>query len=84
MTSTLKLPELIQIICRSTAGQADPFAGWDSVPLFMKSLPEDLGGQAKGDGEEASGDTLAALQALVYEGEPTGAQLPSFFCPTRS
>lgn len=38
----------------------------------MKSLPEELGGQTKDKAEETSGDTLAALQALVYEGEPAG------------
>ncbi|CAA7259472.1 unnamed protein product [Cyclocybe aegerita] len=35
-------------------------ASFDSIPLFMKSLPEE-------DGEDA---TLAALQSLIYEGTP--------------
>lgn len=45
----------------------------------MKSLPSDLGGASE---EDTSGNTLAALQALVYEGEPAGAYQPqdALFC----
>lgn len=35
-------------------------------PLFMQSLPDDPAG------EGTDHDTLAALQALVYDGDPTG------------
>ncbi|KZT71606.1 hypothetical protein DAEQUDRAFT_665966, partial [Daedalea quercina L-15889] len=38
----------------------EKMAAFDSVPLFMKSLPED----ALGD------PTVAALQSLAYEGTP--------------
>ena len=42
--------------------EAETLASFDSVPLFMKSLPED-----------SSQDTaLAALQSLVHEGTPNG------------
>ena len=37
-------------------------ATFDSVPLFMKSLPED----------DSQDSTLAALQSLIYEGTPDG------------
>ncbi|GAA5877178.1 hypothetical protein JCM3774_003323 [Rhodotorula dairenensis] len=55
----------------------DPFGNFDSVPLFMKSLPKELGGTADADvkdlkpGETNPSDTLAALQALAYEGDPS-------------
>jgi small subunit ribosomal protein S7e len=35
---------------------------FDSIPLFMKSLPE----------EETDDPTIAALQALAHEGTPDG------------
>ncbi|KAL8278920.1 hypothetical protein RQP46_008589 [Phenoliferia psychrophenolica] len=54
----------------STAGEADPFAGWDDIPLFMKSLPTELGGQPK-DGDAGGSQALEALQALMYDGEPS-------------
>ncbi|KAM0791510.1 hypothetical protein ACM66B_005962 [Microbotryomycetes sp. NB124-2] len=55
----------------SRAGAADPFAGWDSVPLFMKSLPESFDKHdAQDDGNNNDQDTLAALQALAYDGTP--------------
>ena len=39
-------------------------AAFDSIPLFMKSLPE--------DGTENT--PLTALQSLVYDGSPDGKQ----------
>lgn len=39
-------------------------------PLFMRSLPTD------NDPESADSATLAAIQALVYDGEPTGTLSP--------
>ena len=41
----------------------EKLAEWDSVPLFMKSLPEDAMDQP----------TMSALQSLIYEGTPDGA-----------
>ncbi|GAA6061365.1 hypothetical protein JCM10212_005819 [Sporobolomyces blumeae] len=54
-------------------------AGFDSVPLFMRSLPSELGGTLDDsstragvkDGQTDPSDTLAALQALAYEGDPS-------------
>jgi hypothetical protein len=40
-------------------------AQFDSVPLFMKSLPE-------GDTDDPA---LAALQALIHEGTPDGTYI---------
>jgi hypothetical protein len=37
-------------------------AAFDSVPLFMKSLPD----------EDADDSVVAALQSLVHEGTPDG------------
>ncbi|KAK4701986.1 hypothetical protein P7C70_g4239, partial [Phenoliferia sp. Uapishka_3] len=54
----------------SAAGEKDPFAGWDNIPLFMKSLPSDLGGVDKPSGGD-DGIALEALQALMYDGEPS-------------
>ncbi|GAA5840273.1 hypothetical protein JCM9279_002332 [Rhodotorula babjevae] len=57
------------------ANPDDILAGFDAVPLFMKSLPEELGGTAKQrdtkEGETNPSDTLAALQALAYDGDPS-------------
>ncbi|KAM0750439.1 hypothetical protein T439DRAFT_326403 [Meredithblackwellia eburnea MCA 4105] len=53
----------------SQAGDKDPFAGWDNIPLFMKSLPEDLGGTAKTSSQD--NHALEALQALMYDGTPS-------------
>ncbi|GAA6025344.1 hypothetical protein JCM10207_008763, partial [Rhodosporidiobolus poonsookiae] len=48
---------------------------FDAVPLFMHSLPTELGSttEVKGgrDGDSNPSDTLAALQALAYEGDPS-------------
>ncbi|GAA5856823.1 hypothetical protein JCM8547_008860 [Rhodosporidiobolus lusitaniae] len=47
---------------------------FDNVPLFMKSLPSDLGGatdMTTRDGDSKPADTFAALQALAYEGDPS-------------
>ncbi|BGP16328.1 hypothetical protein JCM10213_009169 [Rhodosporidiobolus nylandii] len=48
---------------------------FDNVPLFMKSLPTELGGTAEQkegkEGETDPSTTLAALQALAYEGDPS-------------
>ncbi|GAA5983474.1 hypothetical protein JCM10908_000300 [Rhodotorula pacifica] len=53
----------------------DPFGNFDNVPLFMKSLPKELGGTADvkelKPGETNPSDTLAALQALAYDGDPS-------------
>jgi small subunit ribosomal protein S7e len=40
----------------------DKIAAFDSVPLFMKSLPEDATDDA----------AISALQNLAYEGTPDG------------
>ena len=37
-------------------------SAFDSIPLFMKSLPE----------EDNQDPTLSALQSLIYEGTPDG------------
>jgi tetratricopeptide (TPR) repeat protein len=55
----------------------DKLALFDSVPLFMKSLPSELGGTESQQefklkqGDTNPSDTLAALQALTYEGDPS-------------
>lgn len=60
---------------RSAAAAENPFASWDSVPLFMKSLPSELGGQTSTEqADQTSVDTLAALQALAYDGTPAGEE----------
>ena len=41
---------------------AETLASFNSIPLFMKSLPE----------ETVDGSALAALQSLIYEGTPNG------------
>lgn len=46
----------------STAGQADPLAGWDDTPLFMRKF----------DGSEEN-HTIAALQSLMFDDPPDGA-----------
>jgi hypothetical protein len=56
---------------QSVAGTDNPFAGWDDVPLFMKSLPAEQGGQRKQDAPDDNA-TLDALAALMYEGTATG------------
>ena len=40
-------------------------AAFDSVPLFMKSLPED----------SAQNTVVEALQSLVFDGTPEGASI---------
>ncbi|BGP40290.1 HSP70/90 co-chaperone [Rhodotorula kratochvilovae] len=54
---------------------ADVLASFDAVPLFMQSLPESLGGTVKPrelkPGETDPSNTLAALQALAYDGDPS-------------
>lgn len=59
----------------------DPFGNFDNVPLFMKSLPKELGGTADlkplKEGETNPANTLAALQALAYEGDPSGTHTAS-------
>lgn len=47
---------------QSTSQVKDAMAAFDSVPLFMKSLPED----------SADDVTMNALQSLVFEGTPDG------------
>jgi len=62
------------------ANPDDVLASFDAVPLFMQSLPEELGGTTKQrgikPGETNPSDTLAALQALAYDGDPSGARAP--------
>lgn len=43
------------------------FEGWDDVPLFMKTLPKEFGGQ----GDVSDTTALDALQSLVYDGDPS-------------
>lgn len=45
----------------------EKMAAFDSVPLFMKSLPEDA----------LDDPTVAALQSLAHEGSPDGMRIPS-------
>ena len=40
----------------------EALAAFESIPLFMKSLPED----------DIQNPTLSALQSLIYEGTPDG------------
>ncbi|GAA5916552.1 HSP70/90 family co-chaperone CNS1 [Sporobolomyces salmoneus] len=63
-----------------TSSTEDKLAAFDAVPLFMKSLPSELGGTSDfsasssippREGETNPSDTLAALQALAYEGDPS-------------
>ncbi|GJN90663.1 hypothetical protein Rhopal_003675-T1 [Rhodotorula paludigena] len=66
-------------VSSSAAGGARPdgdiWGNFDAVPLFMQSLPEELGGTTKTkdlkEGETNPSDTLAALQALAYDGDPS-------------
>lgn len=51
---------------RSTAADADPLALWDSVPLFMRSLPD------LENADDTENTTLSALQALLYDAPPSG------------
>ncbi|KAK4049475.1 HSP70/90 co-chaperone [Microbotryomycetes sp. JL221] len=56
---------------QSLAGAKNPFEGWDSVPLFMKSLPESFGQERQDNSNKTTQDTtLEALQALAYDGTP--------------
>lgn len=55
---------------RSTAGDADPFAAWNAVPLFMRSLPEEQGGRTGPPADD--NHVLDALQALLYDAPPSG------------
>ena len=67
------MPSNLTTVCTSMAdtvfgpspkpyNEAETLASFDSVPLFMKSLPE----------ETAEDSSLAALQSLVYDGTPDG------------
>ena len=48
---------------RSTKDEVnEALATFESIPLFMKSLPED----------HIQNPTLSALQSLIYEGTPDG------------
>jgi len=47
---------------RKPSTVAETLASFDSVPLFMKSLPE----------EPTEDPALAALQSLIFEGTPDG------------
>jgi len=42
--------------------EEEVLAAFDSIPLFMKSLPA----------EDNQDPTLSALQSLIYEGTPDG------------
>ena len=44
------------------ATEDEALAAFESIPLFMKSLPED----------DIQNPTLSALQSLIYEGTPDG------------
>ena len=55
---------------QSMAGNAEPMKDWDSVPLFMRSLPNE------NTAPEADNNTLAALQSLMFDDPPSG-QFPS-------
>ncbi|GAA6034111.1 hypothetical protein JCM8097_000701 [Rhodosporidiobolus ruineniae] len=59
----------------SSSSADDPLSTFDAVPLFMRSLPSELGGTsddlALKENETNPSDTLAALQALAYEGDPS-------------
>ena len=63
----------------SSISPEEKLANFDQVPLFMKSLPSELGGTTHkrelSKGETDPSDTLAALQALAYEGDPSGIHL---------
>ncbi|SCZ88584.1 BZ3500_MvSof-1268-A1-R1_Chr2-1g04506 [Microbotryum saponariae] len=66
----MELPELTTATLRSAAGKDDPFAGWDTTPLFMQALPSD-GALNDASGANTGQNTLAALQALAYDGSPS-------------
>ncbi|BGP24732.1 40S ribosomal protein s7 [Rhodotorula toruloides] len=70
------LPELSQ----PPPSPSDTLSRFDTIPLFMQSLPKELGGTAElpesvaaevKEGETNPSDTLAALQALAYDGDPS-------------
>ncbi|POY74658.1 hypothetical protein BMF94_2420 [Rhodotorula taiwanensis] len=69
------LPPPVPTVPSSQNDDDDPFGNFDNVPLFMKSLPKELGGTADlkplKEGETNPANTLAALQALAYEGDPS-------------
>ena len=48
---------------KSRPTEDEALAAFESIPLFMKSLPE--------DGIQ-NDPTLSALQSLIYEGTPDG------------
>ena len=74
LLKSLKLP-----ICDSMASsvtgpvpkprptEEEALAALESIPLFMKSLPED----------DIQNPTLSALQSLIYEGTPDGGSVIS-------
>lgn len=66
----------------STISPEQKLANFDQVPLFMKSLPSELGGTTQtrptNEGETDPSNTLAALQALAYEGDPSGTLTLSY------
>ena len=47
---------------KSSKTEEEVLAAFDSIPLFMKSLPE----------EDNRDPALSALQSLIYEGTPDG------------
>ena len=47
---------------KSRPTENEALAALESIPLFMKSLPED----------DVQNPTLSALQSLLYEGTPDG------------
>jgi len=55
-------PSIICPVPKQRRTEDDALAAFESVPLFMKSLPE-------GDNQDS---TLSALQSLIYEGTPDG------------
>ncbi|GAA5975895.1 hypothetical protein JCM11641_002831 [Rhodosporidiobolus odoratus] len=71
----MQAPSAPPITSASASATTEEILGnFDNVPLFMKSLPTELGGTAQTKegklGETNPSDTLAALQALAYEGDP--------------
>jgi small subunit ribosomal protein S7e len=57
MAATASIPPLPQ-----PPSIDEKLASFDSVPLFMKSLPED----------DTDNDALGALQSLAFDGTPDG------------
>ena len=57
MTSSVTGP-----VPKARPTEDEALAAFESIPLFMKSLPED----------DIQNSALSALQSLIYEGTPDG------------